>query len=101
MRREFRRFEYGAIARSDRAHERREQQLQRIIPRTENQRDAERLWLHPTARGRDEPRCAPAFGLAPTPQIFERATYFRLHKSDLSHVRLIGRFPKISVKCRQ
>lgn len=93
-----RRFQHHAIPRSQRSDERQQRQLQRIIPRRDDEYHTQRLAAYPTPcrpceeRRRDVARAHPAL------QVAQREADFTCDDADFGHVTLDGRLAQIGAQ---
>ena len=98
VRRELGRFEHDAVARGQRADQRREQKLERIVPRADDEGHAIGLGSDEPARGPGEQRGAAALGLHPRRQVAEGMADFAQHEADFGGVGLMRRFAQVGVE---
>ena len=93
-----RRFQYHTVPRSQRSDERQQRQLQRIIPRRNDEHHTQRLIADAAPRrpckkrGRDTPEPHPAF------QVVQREADFTQHDADFGHITLDGRLTQIGTQ---
>lgn len=91
-----RRFEYGGTACRNRTDERIEQQLHGIVPRSDDERGAERLADYAAARRKHFQRRAAAFGCRPARDVFQMIVDFAENNADFGQVRLLVGFVQIA-----
>ena len=77
---------------------RREQKLERIVPRPDDERHAIGFGLDESARGPREQRRAAALGLHPRRQMAEGVADFAEHEADFGGVGLIRRFAQVGLE---
>ena len=83
---------------SDCAGERREQELERVIPRADDKRDAEWFGINSGASGPSHERQTTTLRFHPNRHVSQGVTDVAEDKANLGRVGFDGRFAKISVE---
>ena len=89
VRRELRRFEHRAVARRQRADQRRDQKLERIVPRPHDERHTIRFGLDKPVRGPREQRSPASLWSHPRRQTAESVTDLAQHEAEFGGVGII------------
>jgi len=101
MRRDLRRLQHHTVARRNRTHERGEQQLDRVVPRSNDQDDAERLAEDAGAGGLLLKRGSNLLRAHPSGQLLFREQRLALHDGDVGDARFERRLAQIGLERSQ